>query len=750
MKLHADMEVDDDTSSKATLMTQDDTSSQGDASATRSVKFDASVIEKTTFTVKLETDGTSPKQDATTLFIDILYLIQKQFDDSVTILTNKSNRSIHKKRRLQPQEFEKYFQMQEIEHKGRKATASSTIYLICFSLKTETKFSQIKRDPLVSLHLRKHNLYMKYHPWRISQYDTQAIGWILGAHPGREQSDDIKTRITARVRDHKDLHLSKLPEYRLLPSLQRYKISATQEQTAPCYEIHCLREDKSQLETILSTIYKETHNFIRFSMKYHDSELYRKALQMQEHYTTNFRSIKITGVTSSMLFYFLEKIKAITGVTSITEPWNSETSGKWLINTNKVNFHQVGQTLQDTFNEWLSLVPEEALPSPIFQEVHPPTVHFRTTGTDRNPQNSDDISVGTVQSYDSQAKTVLTQMYDAINTERAHQQERPLSTAPPEIHIPVRPPLSTNSVPKSWASIVSHSSLNDSSDITTSNSPPHTEEPLTTHERAELYTLRTQLSHLQLELSRLKTKEYNSTTPPTISPAGLPANHSSKETNILQRMEARCDRLEQAMEQQQAMFQQYLQAISTTATTPPTQGPKTLPQAPSPSTPDKPSKQEHHHNLRKKTTQILTQVASLSPPEQIAKQEPPPYVRKKITPRQQPSPEKDPDNPIVHGIHPPTKQVMSPMRVTSTLFRDGKRRTTDESSHQTTDTSASENTRVSKKQDAKSTPQKKQHLSKSTIQTTLPQLNFSSKLLTPPSTDIENPKVPASAGQSDQ
>ncbi len=502
----------------------EDDSTVDTTSSKRSVKFDDTVMEKPKINLKLMTNGSTSQQDTIHLFTVFINHLQAHFSNEIAI-EGSNGAKMKPKKALAREKFTKYFNLQQLNTGTNKK--KKTIFIITFTVKTTTPLRMLKRQPTIAKFLHKHQLFLKHHPWRHHQWNTVSIGWLLNKHPNRERETDIIPRIVKRFKDTLQSVEKDIPLFKLMPSTQHFKTSQSQHITTSCFEIHCLREDKQRLENLFSALHCKTPTYVKFSLKYEDPEAYEQLLMIQNDYLHNFRSIKITGVTSHMMFYLSEEFSKLPGITSLTEPWNSSEDGRWLLNTDVKNFKEVGDLITTKLKEWIeTLVPQDAYPPSTYAALHPVMIHYFPNKDEANMDRmteADDDSIS-MQTYISHTKTYISELYHTTEQDDIKSE----FSTPSEIHIKSRksPPLPTGV--RSWSSIVG-SSDNDTSDLTTSTivtpqnntyaspqdlySNPHsTSQPtpspappqLSSNERQEFEHLKKEIIDLKQEMQRLK------------------------------------------------------------------------------------------------------------------------------------------------------------------------------------------------------------------------------------------------------
>ncbi len=600
----ASMDVDNDNPDAPTLTSTavEDASISDDSNSTRTVKFDDTVLGKRQFNVKITTDGTKSFTESLSHFVRIIAMIQDNYPEDVTIISNKGTR-IKKQKRLTETNFESYFSVHQLQKKTGNKSSPKFIQIISLTLKTHLSLRTIKRNPPIARYLDKNRIFLRNHPWRHHQWDTISIGWLLRRHPTREQESDIKYRIDTALRRHSNVKEKEVPQYRLVPAVHRIKDQSTNSiYSTQSFEIHCLRKEKIALDEAFAIIFECKADYVRHSVRYTDPDLYKKLIIVQNEFLRNFRSIKVTGITHEMMFYLTEKFTVIPGATNLTTPWNQKIDGRWLINTDSKNFQEVGNHIRDNLQDWIEkLVPSDAFPSKDFQQSHPVQVHYNESNDstskvnikDKNHTEDEDSTLATIRSYETTAKSYYSDIYKeiqatALPSEKETNPDNKDSPTPEEIIIRRSKTSPQNSDQPTWSSIVSGYSNHTESDITNSTTSSrqrhwNTKEdyitqhhtmthqymgydpqptnpaqiPLSTKERQEYDSLKAEVNELRNEMALLKTqtKSSNETT-------STHASTNNPSTDIqFQQLIDQYQQMQNMFTQQQKMVEYFMQQI---------------------------------------------------------------------------------------------------------------------------------------------------------------------------------------------
>ncbi len=689
---------------------QDNNASLDDSTTSRSVKFDDSVVEKREYNIKLEKtimQSEHSKETVIGLFTSILSMIDQHFSQEVTIFTNKSIR-LKRNKKITEDKFTRYFNIHE--HYPRRpnepprpstpSNGSPTTYVICMSLRTDLPLSRIKRHPSIVKFLEESRVFMRYHAWRNLQWDTVTVGWLLHHHPGRETETDIKAQLKAKIDQHKELHASDVPDYRLIRSRQRFaKKTTNQTIETEAFELQCLRSSKVKLEAAFMKLFDKKEDFIRTSLKYKDPELYCKVLQVQKHFIDNFRSIKLTGVSKSKMFYLENHILALPGVHSITEPWNSHENGKWLVNTTERQFVKVGTSLSIKWIDWI----KNKLPSSERQNLdeNPPTVHFTYFGTpttdwsDGDHEGNDGNStIASAKSYETQARSYISTLFNDLEAEQIEpasiNQTLLTPSKPKEILIDT----GTTASKRSWASIASlptNSKTSKStplSELTTSNA---SSSRATTLQEAnqKINSLEEQIKNLTLQLN-----QYNSPQSPQIELPHLQAQ--------LQKMEQQHSKMNSIIQEQNEMLLMWIKTMvrdETPTTAQPSQH--------NPVTNEILKKAQHiaesfHQPTRPSFRTPLNPSTSIFHTPQKSPRKPSPQAPPPLSPLSPKNLLHIPANTSLEDTSPITTNSVSSESLHTS--REGKRRTSSSSASSSPPDDDTSHSPSSKRRDAKSTP----------------------------------------------
>ncbi len=521
----------------------------------RTVQFDAEIPEKPQMTLKLMTNGSKSKHESIYAFTELINRIKAHFSSELTIESNMGVR-IKTKKVLEVEKFEKYFELHQLQ--TRTAKSSKTIYITTLTIKTNMVLRIIKRQNVIAKFLHQQQIFLKHHPWKHHEWNTVSLGWLLKRHPNRERATDISCRLIRKMIDGLKVSEKDIPKFQLVPSTQNYKTPNASIITTSCYEIHCLREEKPKLEKLLSNLHSKTPTYVKFKLKYEDPSMYEKLIMIQNDYLHKFRSVKLTGITAQMMFYLTDTFSKISGVTSITEPWNSSESGKWFLNTDMQNFRSVGTTLTNNLDDWVkTLVPPDALPSTSQLDIYPVTVHFKDTAD--NSKDDDSISM---QTYISHTKTYISEMFTNIDPDETQPESHQSTPSVIQINTRKTPPPNPIST-RSWSSIVNSTSDNDTSDLTSSTIVTPTNNyfthnhgsggenqhsaPLSNSERNEYESLKQEITDLRNEMRRLKTHAAYQTQSDTKTPETTSHTHDTS----FQRMEQQYQKMNDMFAQQQ-------------------------------------------------------------------------------------------------------------------------------------------------------------------------------------------------------
>lgn len=455
-----------------------------------------------------------------------------------------------------------------------------------------------------------------------------------------------------------------------------------------------------------------------------------------------------------MMFYVNEQLISIPGASNITEPWNHTENGKWLINTDTNNFHQVGYCLKEKLHKWINdSVPPDAMPSQDFQDMHPITIHYTPIKNILSPPNSDttphvddDSTLATIRSYETTAKSYYSSIYKALQESipPSSVTEEPTTKTPDEIFIEQNKCSPNAPASKSWSSIVSGHSSNTISDITPNTIPKpilhnkggygpsmHTggygipgdnepyglpttfyeENPLNETERQEFNALKAEVSLLRHEMKKLKKDtDQTSTSPP---PPQQPLIN-----NEILKLTAQYEQMQLMFMQQQKIVNYFLTKIDSEHTGTQPTPPHILP-----------THDEGLSDASKAHNAPSSPIPTTSPPP------PPPPIPKLQTDFSTPTHNLDKDTDLRKNLFP---------------SKDGKRPNQDTESENLV-SSASESTHKNKRHDIKSTPPPRKKppdpISTSTNSTSSTDLSRPKLLIKNPYTKRSSKNVPARPGQ---
>ena len=269
-------------------------------------------------------------------------------------------------------------------------------FIVVHKLVLDQKYHYLKKQKDIFDCIKKNKCFVQEHAWITKQWDIVNIGFLSGMSPKHQSKDSVM---------HK---LSLIETTNLLYNLHATLLNSIHngaKHSTYAYEIQCQRQHTEEVSRYIAHTSREYgHTFIKYKWKYTHPEVFANAINKQNDFTHNVRTIPIYGITNvAMLSMYNELIKK-KEILEIGATPKTTDSGRWNIYTKLTNFHSTTKWLQinliKSYDNLQNDVKDET-PTDFIPEV-------RFTTTIVFDQKEDPLLQYAVQSVDSFSDTSST------------------------------------------------------------------------------------------------------------------------------------------------------------------------------------------------------------------------------------------------------------------------------------------------------------------------------------------------------
>ena len=255
----------------------------------------------------------------------------------------------------------------EYHERGKK----TKIFIVVHRLVLDQKYHQIKKTREIFDCMKENNCFLQEHSWTTKEWDITNIGFLSGVSPKHQSKDSVthKLELIEKTSLHFELHAT-------LVNITR---NGTKHSTY-AYEVQCQRQHAEEVCKYIALTSREYgQTFVKYKWKYTNPEVFVNALNKQNDFINNIRTIPIYGISNiamKSMYHELMRKKEILEVGATSKTFEL---GRWNIYTKLANFQSTTKWLQINLSKTY-----DKLPSDITDET--PTnfiveVRFNTTIT---------------------------------------------------------------------------------------------------------------------------------------------------------------------------------------------------------------------------------------------------------------------------------------------------------------------------------------------------------------------------------
>ncbi len=397
------------------------------------------------------------------LHLQFLSILEQVYPGDIIIITNRSNKikekcTISKERHST--EYDVHIQK----------TRKNTKHIIIHRIRTTKHLRDIKTHPAVCSFLDSHGIFLKSHAWPEKDWDIVNLGWKLFTHPTRDFTHELHHQINQFLtKQTTEAGKSEVPPLRLVQSTPRITYNDTSYHTR-ALDFQTLRKHVSIVDQSLLEYFKDTSQYVKYSLKYKDPLAYSQSIQLQNKYISEFRTATIQGVSDEAMHYLQGLIKSYPGVHNIRPTNIYQNNGKWQVTTNKENFLSVLAHLHQEHSKWDTHLP--SITKHRLKQAHSDGIQIQQMPTIKKARVSDDPSTESVftlqDSYVTHHSRYMRSMTSVFTTNSESPQ---FHTTPKEIQFP-------NRNEPTWSEVASINNKT-SSQHNTSYTTPSTIQPST-------------------------------------------------------------------------------------------------------------------------------------------------------------------------------------------------------------------------------------------------------------------------------
>ncbi len=436
---------------------------------------DGKVLKELRVKFEFPIDSTTQNKSTQDLHLQFIAILSQTFGNEIVIITNRNNKL--KEGKLISKDRHKTEYDVHI-----KKTKNITRHIIIHRIRTSKSLREIKTHQMICPFLEENKIYIKIHQWPESDWDTINLGWKLFSHPTRDFIQELHYELQKYIKDQVSKEDNQdIPQLQLVTSSPSIRHSDTN-YTTKAIDFQTLRKHASKVDNLLLNYFKDTSQYVKYSLKHQNASVYAQSIQLQNKYISDFRSITISGLTDEAMHYLHGHVKSGQGIHNIRPANLFQNNGKWQVTTNKDNFYTVHEHLHNTYKEWITHLP--SITQHRLTQAHPDGIQVQKIFPKRPRGEDQSISGSTATLQDS---------YISIHSRSIQTMASVISTAtspaytstPKEIQFPNR------NLP-TWSDVASISCKTNSMH-STSHTTPSTLQPSSTN-----------LQHLEEENNKLK------------------------------------------------------------------------------------------------------------------------------------------------------------------------------------------------------------------------------------------------------
>ena len=246
----------------------------------------------------------------------------------------------------------------EYHEHGRKQKT----FVVVHKLILDKPYHQIKKNNNIFETIKQNHCYFQEHLWSIDEWDIVNVGFLSGISPKHQSKKSVKHKLELIEKPQLQYHLH---------STKLYRNHATPKHGIPTYEIQCQRSDAEAVSTYIAHTSREYgQTFIKYKWKYTNPDVFANALNKQQEFLNDLRTIPVYGITADMMLEMQPELLKRKEILDVRATSKTSDLGRWNIYTKLSNFQST--------TKWLQLnLPKmhTSKDSPDFQ----PEVRFNTT-----------------------------------------------------------------------------------------------------------------------------------------------------------------------------------------------------------------------------------------------------------------------------------------------------------------------------------------------------------------------------------
>ena len=215
-------------------------------------------------------------------------------------------------------------------------------FIIAHRIVIDSPYHSIKKNKLILESLKKNKCFMTQHLWTNKEWNIVNIGFLCGASPKHQSKDSIKHRLeTIKPTNLRfNLHATMI---RTMHNNQLYKTYA--------YEIECNQTDAEAIGMYIGKTCQEINQtFIKYKWKYTNADVFVSAMNKQNDFVANIRTIPVYGIIPEAMQNMYNNIIRSTNTLDISKTGKTSTHGRWNIYTPYKDFKSTTIWLQENLD----------------------------------------------------------------------------------------------------------------------------------------------------------------------------------------------------------------------------------------------------------------------------------------------------------------------------------------------------------------------------------------------------------------
>ena len=288
-----------------------------------------------------------------------------------------------------------HFKLHHLKPNQRKQRAA--IYFAYHRIRTTVPINELRRHADIETLLSTLRVRMTVHMWNEDETQISNLGFHVGVDPSNYLQSDFETSVREAIEKNTGTNKRDIPPFKCGFTTPYLIDQEGSRSTTKSYDIQCNQSDSKLLIKLLKQTYAENPTFMFHKLRHTQPNIYKKAIQKQNAFLRHTRIVPIRGVTKDVMWYMDNSIYDINGVVQILQHKNTESEGRWSIQTTDEHFDHVKTVMRQHLHDQVQFHCEE-------QGLRIPE-SFPTPGLAFKFEDDGSASDGTTQTYVSACST---------------------------------------------------------------------------------------------------------------------------------------------------------------------------------------------------------------------------------------------------------------------------------------------------------------------------------------------------------